>query len=407
MAAFLSTLALLSMTVAATSATAAQPQRDIYEVLGTSTPQLRTAVSRTGVDMVESTEESSIVIATADKAKELRALGFTVERRGSVPSNDVPSNDAATSAITDFPPGDQAYHTYAETTAELQQTQSSFPALAKLTSVGNSYQGRALNMIKISDNVATDENEPEVLFTCNQHAREHLTTEMCLRIVKRFTSLYATDANIKKMVDTHEIYVIPNVNPDGSEYDISGGTYHMWRKNRQGSGTDTNRNWGYKWGCCGGSSGSPSSETYRGPSAFSAPESKAVADFVNGRVVGGAQQIKTHIDFHTYSELVLWPFGWTYNNTAPGMTQAEYDKFATLGKQMAATNGYTPEQSSDLYITDGAVNDWMWGTHKILSYTFEMYPKGSNPGFYPPGSAIPAQTQRNDKAVDLIINAAV
>jgi hypothetical protein len=246
-----------------------------------------------------------------------------------------------------------------------------------------------------------------VPFTCNQHAREHLTTEMCIHIVQRLTAGYATDPAIKKLVDGHQIYLIPSVNPDGSEYDISGGRYHSWRKNRQGNGTDPNRNWSYKWGCCGGSSGSTTSETYRGTAAFSAPETKAVSDWVNSRKIGGVQQIKTHIDVHTYSELVLWPFGYTYNATAPGLTAAEAQKFKTHGQQMAATNGYIAEQSSGLYITDGDINDWMWGTHKILSYCFEMYPAGGSPGFYPPAEVIGRETARNDKAVDLIINAAV
>ncbi|NEE21440.1 zinc carboxypeptidase, partial [Streptomyces sp. SID7499] len=129
------------------------------------------------------------------------------------------------------------------------------------------------------------------------------------------------------------------------------------RKNRQpnsGSsaiGTDLNRNWAYKWGCCGGSSSSPSSETYRGAAAESAPETKVVADFVRSRVVGGKQQITAAIDFHTYSELVLWPFGYTYNDTAPGMTADDRNAFAAVGQKMAASNGYTAEQSSDLYIT--------------------------------------------------------
>ncbi len=65
------------------------------------------------------------------------------------------------------------------------------------------------------------------------------------------------------------------------------------------------------------------------------------------------QQIKANIDFHTYSQLVLWPYGYTTANTATGMTADQYNTFATIGQQMAATNGYTPEQSSDLYITDG------------------------------------------------------
>nr|WP_246257735.1 M14 family metallopeptidase [Amycolatopsis anabasis] len=379
----------------------AQAQQNIYEVLGTNSPQLRTQVANTGVDVLEA-GTSTVVIANAQQLATLRSLGFTVESRGAFQRPlDQPGAVAA-----DFPAGDEGYHTYAEVTAELQKAVSDHAGLATLSSVGKSYEGRELNLLKISDNAGTDENEPEVLFTCNQHAREHLTTEMCLRIVNRFTDGYANNASIKQMVDTHEIWVIPNVNPDGSEYDISGGRYHMWRKNRQGQGTDPNRNWGFQWGCCGGSSGSPSSETYRGPSAFSAPETRAVSNWVNSRRVGGAQQIKSHIDFHTYSELVLWPYGYTYNDTAPGMTAAEAKRFQDLGRQMAATNNYTPEQSSDLYITDGSVNDWMWGNHKILSYTFEMYPRGSNPGFYPPDEVIGRETTRNDRAVDLIIGAA-
>jgi hypothetical protein len=72
---------------------------------------------------------------------------------------------------------------------------------------------------------------------------------------------------------------------------------------------------------------------------------------------------------------------------------------------MAATNGYTPEQASDLYIADGTINDWMWGTYKIFSYTFEMFPTGSNPGFYPPDEQIGPQTTRNRAAVVRFLDA--
>lgn len=381
---------------------AAQPDGpQVYEVTGTGSAQQRTEVARTGADILDTEGATTTVIANPGEAAQLRALGFGVKALGKV------NRPQGTETVEDFPAGYTGYHTYAETQTELQKTVANYPSLAKLSNAGTSYEGRALSLIKISDNAGTDENEPEVLFTCNQHAREHLTVEMCLRIVQRLTSEYATNSAVKRLVDSSEIWVIPSVNPDGAEYDISGGTFHSWRKNRQGSGTDPNRNWGYKWGCCGGSSSSPSSETYRGTAAFSAPETRAVSNWVNSRVVGGVQQIKTHIDFHTYSELVLWPFGYTYADTAPGLTAADAQKFQTLGKQMAATNGYTPQQSSDLYITDGSVNDWMWAQHKIWSFTFEMYPKGSSPGFYPRDTQIVPQTTRNDQAVDIIINAAI
>jgi hypothetical protein len=265
--------------------------------------------------------------------------------------------------------------------------------------------------IKISDNVGTDEDEPEVLFTAHQHAREHLTIEMALYLLNELTTKYGTDSHVTDLVNSREIWIIPDLNPDGGEFDIRTGSYAGWRKNRQpntGSsavGTDLNRNWPYKWGCCGGSSSSPSSETYRGPSAGSAPEVANVVNFVNSRRIGGVQQIKTNIDFHTFSELVLWPLGYTNADTSPEMSQQQHDTFVTLGQQMAATNGYTPEQDSDLYITDGSIDDYLWGTQGVYSFTFEMYPSdGGLDGFYPPDEVISRETSRNRAAVLLLLD---
>ncbi|HSG39345.1 MAG TPA: M14 family zinc carboxypeptidase, partial [Thermoanaerobaculia bacterium] len=214
------------------------------------------------------------------------------------------------------------------------------------------------------------------------------------------------DPQITSLVDGREIWMVFDVNPDGGEYDIATGTYASWRKNRQPNagtsaiGTDLNRNWGYKWGCCGGSSGTPSSETYRGAAAFSAPETAVVRDFVESRVVGGEQQIKAHIDFHSYAELVMWPYGYTFTDVPADMTQDDHDTFVSMGQTMAGTNGYTPQQASELYITDGGIRDWLYGAHHIFSFTFEMYPVTSaQGGFYPPDEVIPAQTARNRAAV--------
>jgi hypothetical protein len=193
------------------------------------------------------------------------------------------------------------------------------------------------------------------------------------------------------------------VNPDGVEYDIATGSYRSWRKNRQpnptATGTDLNRNWAYQWGCCGGSSGTGSSETYRGTAAFSAPEAQRIRDFVLSRRIVGVQQIKVNVDIHTYSELILWPYGYKTADTGADMTVDQRSTFATIGQQMAATNGYTPEQASDLYIADGVIIDWMFNNQGIFSYTFELYPTGSvGGGFYPPDEQIGPQTTRNRSA---------
>jgi carboxypeptidase T len=362
--------------------------RDIqrYKVTGPDTREERTRIARTGVAIDEVRESYVVITGSSAQAGAIERLGFET---------------SALAEPLDYPPEDALYHDYAETVAELDQIAADHPDLAQRIDVGNSYEGRVIPGLKISDSVATDEDEPEVLFTANQHAREHLTPEMGLYVANLFTDEYGSDQAVKELVDSREIWIVPMVNPDGLEYDIDTGSYRMWRKNRQPNGgsygTDLNRNWSYMWGCCGGSSGSPGAETYRGPAAESAPETAAVADFVRGRVVGGEQQIRAHIDFHTYGELVLWPMGYTYDDTGPDMSQDAHDTFATIGQEMAATNDYTPQQASDLYITDGSVDDWMWADQGIFSYTFEMYPVGG--GFYPPDEVIERETSRNREAV--------
>ncbi|MCX5266924.1 M14 family metallopeptidase [Streptomyces sp. NBC_00199] len=374
-----------------------------------STPRLRTAIAASGVSVDEADEETVVVSGRAEQIGRLRAQGYAVSPLGAAPDR-VAEDEVR---LFDFPSADSKYHNYAEMTAEIDQRVAARPDIMSKRVIGRSYQGRDIVAVKISDNVAVDEAEPEVLFTHHQHAREHLTVEMALYLMRELSAGYGTDPRITDMVNGREIWIVPDLNPDGGEYDIATGSYRSWRKNRQpnsGSsyvGTDLNRNWDFKWGCCGGSSGSKSSETYRGASAESAPEVKVVADFVRSRVVGGRQQITAGIDFHTYSELVLWPFGYTYSDTATGMTADDNAAFKAVGGKMAASNGYTAEQSSDLYITDGSIDDYLWGTQKIFSYTFEMYPSSSSGGgFYPPDEVIERETSRNrDAVLQLLENA--
>src|SRR6187549_1482142 len=303
-----------------------------YRISNVVDVQTRSAIAGTGANIFEVGQDYVLVETTPEEARALGRLGFTLEI---VVLPDV------------FPAADSNYHDYAEMVAELEQAAFDHPAILSLSSLGLAYEGRTLWVVKISDNVGTDEDEPEVLFTHHQHAREHLTVEMALYTLRILTDEYGTNPQITSLVDGREIWMVFDMNPDGGEYDIATGSYVSWRKNRQPNpgftaiGTDLNRNWGYNWGCCGGSSGTPSSETYRGASAFSAPETQVVRDFVNSRVVGGTQQIKTHIDFHTYDELVMWPYSYTLTDVPADMIQDDHDAFVVMGQAMAATNGYT------------------------------------------------------------------
>uniref|UniRef100_A0AAU3I203 Zinc carboxypeptidase n=1 Tax=Streptomyces sp. NBC_01393 TaxID=2903851 RepID=A0AAU3I203_9ACTN len=417
--AVLAALALAApLTAATTDATAsgaralAPSSDDVrqYEIHTSSTSASRTQIQRSGVTVDEADEETVVVSGRADQIATLRRQGYDVSLLGSAPNRAASAGDVR---LFDFPTADSKYHNYAEMNTEIDQRLAAYPNIMNKRVIGKSYQGRDIVAIKVSDNVATDESEPEVLLTFHQHAREHLTVEMALYLLRELGAGYGSDSRITSMVNNREIWIVPDLNPDGGEYDIASGSYRSWRKNRQpnsGSsyvGTDLNRNWNYKWGCCGGSSSSKSSETYRGASAESAPEVKVVADFVRGRVVGGKQQITAGIDFHTYSELVLWPFGYTTADTATGMTADDAAAFKAIGQKMAASNGYTAEQASDLYITDGSIDDYLWGTQKIFDYTFEMYPTSSSGGgFYPPDEVIERETSRNrDAVLQLLENA--
>ncbi|MFJ6381305.1 M14 family metallopeptidase [Kitasatospora sp. NPDC092039] len=400
--------AIADTTIGTASDTARQ-----YRLDGPRTVAERTAVAATGASVDAVLPDAVVVTATPAEAARLRALGWSPVALPGPRYGAEAGAEGLVGSLYDFPQADSGYHNFAEATADIDAVVAAHPDIMSKRVIGTSYEGRPITAVKISDNVGTDEDEPEVLFTAHQHAREHLTVEMSLYLLHEFGDKYATDSRIANAVDSREIWVVPDLNPDGGEYDIATGRYRSWRKDRQpntGSnsvGTDLNRNWNYKWGCCGGSSGSTSSETYRGSAPESAKETKVVADFVRSRIVGGKQQITAAIDFHTYSELVLWPFGWTTADTATGMTADEYNTFAALGRGMAATNGYTPEQSSDLYITDGAIDDWLWGAQRIFAYTFEMYPgpTGSG-GFYPPDEVIGRETSRNREAVLKLVETA-
>jgi hypothetical protein len=380
----------------------AEERTPVYVINNVADAATRSAIASTGALIIEIGKDYVLVEATRQEKRAIEALGLSV--------SNLPETNAM---IMAFPVADSGYHDYAEMVADIQLAAANHPDIFSIFSIGTSYEGRELWAGKISDNVAVDEDEPEVLFTHHQHAREHLTVEMGLYTLHMLTDEYNVDQQITDLVNSREIWMLFDMNPDGGEYDIATGSYRSWRKNRQpnpGSsavGTDLNRNWGYKWGCCGGSSGTTSSETYRGPGPFSSPEDSVARDFVNSRVINGKQQIKVALDLHAYGELVLWPAGYTFTNVPADLTQDDRDVMATMGQAMAASNGYTPGQASDLYITDGTSLDWLYGVHGIINFAFEMYPvTSSQGGFYPGDEIIAAQTARNRDAILYLLDKA-
>jgi hypothetical protein len=355
-----------------------------YVITGVDKRSQRTSIAATGADIEGVQRDRVVVGATDEEYRALREQGFKLQR--------ISERDDPVTAY-DFPQQHAGYHNYAEMIADIQAVANVHSATVHLFSIGLSYQGRDLVAARISDDASDNPAEPGVLYVASHHAREHLTVEVALDLLHTFAE--STDPTVQSLVLSRQIYIVFNLNPDGSEYDISGDRYMYWRKNRQPTpdsrriGTDLNRNYSYRWGCCRGSSPRPASQTYRGPAPFSAPETAALRDFVLAHA-----NVRTSISYHSYGRLILYPYGYTYADVPPDMTQVDHNALVEIAAEMARTTGYRPEQGSDLYITDGTFDDWMYGERHIYPFTFEL----GGSGFYPDDSFIPIETARNRAA---------
>ena len=287
------------------------------------------------------------------------------------------------------------FYTLSEVVAKLDSWRQKYPSLITArTSLGKTVENRDQWMVKISDNPDVDENEPEIYIETLIHAREPAGLMSMMRCVEYMLENYGKDPMITDLVNNREIYYVPVMNADGYEYNRTtrpnGGG--MWRKNRYVSGStvygvDLNRNWGYKWGYDNnGSSPTPSSTTYRGPSAFSEPETQHVRDFVNARTTKG---MTTAWDIHTYSGLLMWPFGYA-NVFSP-----RHNAYQEITQDMAAKNNYTTGQLySTIYAANGTTVDWYEGGAGLWAWTPEIGHRSPD-NFWPPTSRILELAEEN------------
>ena len=260
--------------------------------------------------------------------------------------------------------------------------------------LGYTIEGRPMWAVKISDNPNVDEEETEILFTSAIHAREVITPEVLFNFMDSLTDKYGVDPVITDVVDNREMWFVVVVNPDGYYHNevIAPGGGGMWRKNRRdnGDGTygvDLNRNYGYLWGYDNeGSSPYGYDETYRGTAAFSEPETQNMRDFAL------AHEFAISVYYHSFSNLILWPWGYEYDAYTPDQAL-----FQAMGDSMSAFNGYNPTVSWGLYPTNGASDDWHYGEQtlkdKNLSFTFEVGSHEDN--FWPPTERIPDLINEN------------
>jgi len=285
-------------------------------------------------------------------------------------------------------PGYPCYRTVEETFAAAQNIATTHPTLAHWIDVGDSWAKVASGGLAGYDMLVlklTNQNrpgpKPKLFVMSSMHAREYTPAELNLRYAEYLINNYGVDPDVTWLLDYNEIHLLLQANPDGRKHAEAGA---WWRKNTNSSycasdpnsyGADLNRNYPFQWGGSG-SSGSECDETYRGPSAASEPETQAVIDYVKSQYpdlrpddLTTPAPITTSgvfLDLHSYSELVLWPWGFT-NSAAPNGTALQ-----TLGRKFAYFNNYTPDQSIGLYPTDGTSDDFAYGTLGVPAYTFEL-----------------------------------
>ncbi|NOX57374.1 MAG: hypothetical protein GXP29_00760 [Planctomycetes bacterium] len=278
-----------------------------------------------------------------------------------------------------------SYQSYNDIVAYLEQLVVTYPNLASMFDVGVSIDGRTIRGIRIAGpNV--DEFSPAVIYFTTVHAREWVTTTVNPYLANHLLSNYGIDSQVTDLVDRVEWLLIPVGNPDGYEYTRIPAN-RFWRKNRRdnGDGTfgvDINRNWGWGWGGTG-SSGATNSQIYRGTAPFSEPETAGLRDLFLAN-----PNVRAQLDIHSYSQLILWPWG---NTPVLPAGQASYDSIGQTMQQLIfdvyGRNYNIGPIYTAIYPVSGSSLDWTYGERGIWSFSFELRDTGLN-GFVLPADQI-------------------
>jgi hypothetical protein len=331
----------------------------------------------------------------------LRAIGLRVE-----------VDPVLTATLGPVPdPFYNGYKTVEEIEAFLGQQALTYPNLAQLVDYGDSWcklhppcnylsypawNGFDLWALRIT-NIATPGPKPVFFLIANVHAREIATPEVAMRFISWLLDGYGVNPDATWMVDRLTIYVIAEANPDGHHIVETGNMNPVsWRKNADDDdgcstsfGTDLNRNHNFQWGTFG-SSTNPCSETYRGPSAGSEPETAALQNYMASifpdqrpdDLTTPAPITSTGImlSLHSYANELDPPWSW---NWSPSPNHAQ---IMTLERKLASTSGgvYVACEPglggcATAYVASGVTEDWTYGRLGVMGFTVEV----GNTGFFP------------------------
>jgi murein tripeptide amidase MpaA len=384
-------LVLWVMTVLVAAAFGAPPsERCILVKIGYAGQEQGRALLDLGLDIWEFQKDSVLARVTDEERRQIGPRGYEVQTI----TEDVYTylETLRKEQISAFAGEPMTYHSYDQIVQGLIALEASGVAQTKV--IGSTHEGRAIWAIKISDHPALEEDEPGAIFLGCHHAREWISVEVPFYLARHLVNSYARDARVKHLVDNCEIWIVPVVNPDGYEYTRT--RDRLWRKNRRnnGNGTfgvDLNRNYGYMWDMAGGASTNSSHEDYRGPSAFSEPESQAVRDLV------GAHDFQVLMSYHSYWQVTYTPWGYT---TTPCRDDAPLRAMTFRMRELIRqTSGvaYTDWwDTPGIYPVSGDTGDWSYGALGIYSFGIELPPAtAAQGGFVLPESRIRPTCEEN------------
>jgi len=272
-----------------------------------------------------------------------------------------------------------------------------YPNIVSVFVVGKTFEGRQIKGIKISHK----EGNPGIFIEANIHAREWVTSASATWMANEL--LTSTHPEIREIAVNNDWYIVPVANPDGFVYTHT--SNRMWRKTRQPYGNtcwgaDPNRNFGYKW-MTGGASSNPCSDTFAGSEAFSEPETKALADFYSTI----AKNITAYIDFHSFSQLLMYPYG-TENGGRISNEQEHIDVGKAMQKKLAERFGTKYEFGNivtTIYPASGGSIDWIKGVQDTpFVFVYEMRDTGRYGFILPANQIIPNAQETLDSIVEMI-----
>lgn len=260
--------------------------------------------------------------------------------------------------------------------ARLKELNQKFPNITRLEKIGTSTRGQPIYALLISSTPDLKNpalmSKPSFLVDGLHHAREVMTSEVVLGLAEmHLAALARREVHAVRMNQGWNLWFVPMLNVDGNG--IVWNEDSWWRKNARAEGASTygvdlNRNYGYRWGQCNGSSGAYESQTYRGPSAASEPEVQALnnlAQFV--RPTG-------YLSFHSYGELILFPYGCrgevTGENALISKVAQEMSALLPTDDNRSRYRPGTPWQT--LYPVDGDSMSYMYSEFGSLALTYEI-----------------------------------